>query len=62
MIFLKHFDPRKQTLLGVGKKYVGKGDRLADLRPIMNQDMGRPLSTPLTFYEVLDSLVIFVVR
>jgi ubiquitin carboxyl-terminal hydrolase 7 len=62
MIFLKHFDPRKQTLLGVGKKYVGGGDRPEDLRPIINQDMGWALSTPLKFYEVPDCLAIFVVR
>ena len=62
MIFLKHFDPGKQTLLGVGKKYVGRGDRPADLRPIINQDMGWALSTTLTFYEVTNCLTIFVAR
>jgi len=51
LVFLKHFDARKQTLLGLGKKYVLRNSRPADLCPTINQELKRPPSTSLKFYE-----------
>ena len=51
MIFLKHFDNTKQTLLGVGKVYVLRNSKVGDLIPIINERM-RWSATPLKLYEV----------
>jgi ubiquitin carboxyl-terminal hydrolase 7 len=52
MVFLKHFDTSKQTLQGVGKTYVQKNSKVADLYPIINERMRWSPVTPIKLYEV----------
>ena len=52
MIFLKHFDIAKQKLAGVGKVYVPRANKVADLVPIINERMRWTPGTPLKLYEV----------
>lgn len=52
MVFLKCFDVGKQTLLGVGKVLVQRGQKVSDLLPIINEKMRWPAGTPLKLYEV----------
>ncbi len=52
MIFLKHFDIANQKLAGVGKVYVPRASKVADLILVINDRMRRPASTPLKLYEV----------
>ncbi|OBZ75098.1 Ubiquitin carboxyl-terminal hydrolase 21 [Grifola frondosa] len=51
MIFLKHFDTSKQTLLGVGKVYVPRSSKVGDLVPVINERMRWTPGTPLRLYE-----------
>lgn len=51
MIFLKHFDVSKQTLLGVGKTYVPRNSKVSDLFPIINERMRWTPGTPIKLYE-----------
>jgi hypothetical protein len=57
MIFFKHFDTSKQTLLGAGKAVVAKNSKVSDLVPIINERMRWAPGTPLKLYEV--SLLVF---
>lgn len=52
MIFLKHFDTSRQTLLGVGKVYVQRNSKVGDLFSYINEKMRWPAGTPLKLYEV----------
>ena len=52
MIFLKHFDIANQRLTGVGKVYVPRASKVADLVPIINERMRWTPGTPLKLYEV----------
>lgn len=52
MIFLKHFDTSKQTLLGVGKVYAQRNSKVGDLAPLINERMRWTPGTPLKLYEV----------
>ena len=52
MIFLKHFDTSKQTLLGAGKAYMLRTSKVGDLAPIINEKMRWSAWTPLKLYEV----------
>lgn len=52
MIFLKHFDTSRQTLLGVGKFYVQRNSKVGDLFQAINEKMRWPVGTPLKLYEV----------
>jgi len=52
MVFLKHFDTYKQTLLGAGKIYMLRTSKVGDLIPIVNERMHFPASTNLKLYEV----------
>ena len=52
MIFLKHFDTSRQTLLGVGKVYVQRNTKVADLLPYIHEKMRWPVGTPLKLFEV----------
>jgi hypothetical protein len=52
MIFLKHFDTSRQTLLGVGKVYVQRNSKVSDLFSYINEKMRWPAGTPLKLYEV----------
>lgn len=54
MVFLKHFDTSKQTLLGAGKAYVPRNSKVGDLYPVINERMRWPAGTPLKLYEVHD--------
>lgn len=57
MIFLKHFDTSKQTLLGVGKAYVSRISKVSDLFNIINEKMRWTPGTPLKLYEVSVRLI-----
>lgn len=52
MVFLKHFDTSKQTLLGVGKAYVPRNSKVSDLFGVINEKMRWTPGTPLKLYEV----------
>ena len=52
MIFLKHFDIANQKLLGVGKVYVPRANKVSDLIPLINERMRWTPGTPLKLYEV----------
>jgi len=52
MIFLKHFDTTKQTLLGVGKTYMLRTSKVGDLASVINERMRWTPGTPLKLYEV----------
>ena len=52
MVFLKHFDTSKQTLLGAGKIYMTRTSKVADLVPIINERMRWAPGTALKLYEV----------
>ncbi|TFK42655.1 hypothetical protein BDQ12DRAFT_676579 [Crucibulum laeve] len=51
MIFLKHFDTSKQSLLGAGKTYMLRMSKVGDLIPIINERMRWTPGTPLKLYE-----------
>ncbi|KAI6044456.1 ICP0-binding domain of ubiquitin-specific protease 7-domain-containing protein [Pisolithus marmoratus] len=51
MVFLKHFDTSKQTLLGIGKVYVRRNSKVQDLHPIINGRMRWSPAAPLRYYE-----------
>ncbi|GAA6033904.1 hypothetical protein NBRC10512_001767 [Rhodotorula toruloides] len=51
MVFVKHFDPNKQTLAGVGHFYVHRNMRVMDLASKINERMGYLPTTPLKIYE-----------
>jgi Ubiquitin carboxyl-terminal hydrolase len=52
MVFLKHFDTSKQSLVGAGKVYVLRTSKVGDLIPIINERMRFTPGTPLKLYEV----------
>ncbi|KAI6021205.1 ICP0-binding domain of ubiquitin-specific protease 7-domain-containing protein [Pisolithus marmoratus] len=52
VVFLKHFDTSKQTLLGVGKIFVSKNSKVWDLHPIINERMRWAPGARLRLYEV----------
>jgi ubiquitin carboxyl-terminal hydrolase 7 len=51
MVFLKHFNTTKQTLLGVGKTYMLRTAKVGDLVQIINEKMGWAPGTGLKLYE-----------
>jgi len=51
VIFLKHFDVSKQHLYGIGKIYVQRSMKVADLTAMINERLRWPASTPLKFFE-----------
>lgn len=55
MVFLKHFDTYKQTLLGAGKHYMLRTSKVGDLIPIINERMRFPTGTNVNLYEVRES-------
>lgn len=60
MLFLKCFDASQQKLLGAGKYYMPRSQKVSDLIPIVNERMRWPSGTPLKLYEVkLNSRVFF---
>jgi ubiquitin carboxyl-terminal hydrolase 7 len=51
MIFLKHFDVKTQTLLGVGTFYAAFQDKVSDLSPTITDLMGWPAGTQIKLSE-----------
>ncbi|KAL0946992.1 hypothetical protein HGRIS_013138 [Hohenbuehelia grisea] len=51
MVFLKHFDTSKQALYGIGKAYMPKNGKIADLIPIINERMRWTPGTLIKLYE-----------
>lgn len=51
MLFLKHFDPTKQTLYGVGNLYAASQDKIQDLSPQILKLMGWPQGTNFKLAE-----------
>ncbi|RXW23380.1 hypothetical protein EST38_g2471 [Candolleomyces aberdarensis] len=51
MVFIKHFDTSKQTLLGAGKVYVLRSNKVGDLVPIINERMRWTPGTPIKLFE-----------
>jgi hypothetical protein len=62
MIFLKHFDPSRQSLLGVGKTYVLQTSKVGDLAHCINVRMKWPTGTPLKLYEVCPDYVCLMIK
>jgi ubiquitin carboxyl-terminal hydrolase 7 len=56
MVFLKHFDTTRQSLLGIGKIHMPRASKVSDLVPIINERMRWASGTPLKFYEVMNSV------
>lgn len=52
VVFLKHFDAELQTLRGVDHLYQRKNDKVAELLPAIQAQMGWPSSQPIKLYEV----------
>ena len=52
MIFLKHFDAAKQSLLGIGNVHLQKASKVSDLIPIINEKMKWAPETSLNLYKV----------
>ncbi|KAI6167308.1 ICP0-binding domain of ubiquitin-specific protease 7-domain-containing protein [Pisolithus thermaeus] len=51
IVFLKHFDTSKQTLLGVGKVFVSRNSKVQDLHLIISERMKWTPDVPLRVYE-----------
>jgi ubiquitin carboxyl-terminal hydrolase 7 len=51
MVFLKHFDTSKQTLLGAGKAYMLRTSKVSELAHVINERMRWTPGTPLKLYE-----------
>ncbi|GAA6050111.1 hypothetical protein JCM3770_001378 [Rhodotorula araucariae] len=51
MVFVKHFDPNRQTLAGIGHFYVHRNMRVMDLASEINKKMAYLPTTPLKIYE-----------
>jgi serine/threonine protein kinase len=51
MLFLKHFDAKRQSLFGIGNFYAASLDRVGDLCPQICKMMGWPSSMPLMLSE-----------
>ncbi|KAI5451946.1 ubiquitin-specific protease ubp15 [Naganishia albida] len=62
MIFLKWFDVQRQSLLGQGKVFVGKNQKVGDLLPIICERMGWAPSTPIKLYEEIKAGMIELMK
>ncbi|KAH8731800.1 hypothetical protein GQ44DRAFT_698046 [Phaeosphaeriaceae sp. PMI808] len=51
MIFLKHFDPKTQSLFGVRTFYAALQDKVSDLTPAITKIMGWPAGTQIKLSE-----------
>ncbi|KAK4688080.1 ubiquitin carboxyl-terminal hydrolase 7, partial [Tremellales sp. Uapishka_1] len=51
MLFLKWFDFSRQTLLGQGKVFVNKNQKVSELAGVIQEKMGWPSSTPIKLFE-----------
>jgi ubiquitin carboxyl-terminal hydrolase 7 len=52
VLFLKHFDPDQQSLLGIGHFYAAQQDRAADLAPHVLKLLNWPPGTSYKMFEV----------
>ena len=52
MVFLKHFDPKIQSLFGVDRIWVSRTVKVNELIPIINEKMKWASETQLQLYEV----------
>ena len=57
MLFLKWFDCSRQTLLGQGKVFANKNNKVSELNGIIQEKMGWPSSTPIKLFEVCHQAV-----
>lgn len=62
MVFLKWFDVSRQTLLGQGKVFVGKNQKVGDLHGLICEKMGWPASTPIKLYEEIKAGMIELMK
>ncbi|CAK5277441.1 unnamed protein product [Mycena citricolor] len=51
MVFLKHFDTSKQSLLGAGKVYMLRSAKVSEVTHVINERMRWTPGTPLKLYE-----------
>lgn len=51
MLFLKHFDPKTQSLFGIGNLYAGYQDKVVDMSPQILKLMGWPPGTTFKLSE-----------
>ena len=52
MVFLKHFNTLRQSLVGAGKIFAFPSNKVCDLTPLINERMQWAPGTPLKLYEV----------
>ncbi|KAG0092496.1 hypothetical protein BGZ92_009577 [Podila epicladia] len=62
MIFIKYYDPLASRLEGVGKLYVQKSAKVADILPQLNEKMGFAIGTPLKLFEEIKPSMIEPMR
>ncbi|PVF96521.1 cysteine proteinase [Serendipita vermifera] len=66
MLFLKYFDPSKQTLHGVGRIHVSRRTRIGDLSRVIYEKMGWPntklTQIPLIFFEEIKPTMVEQVK
>lgn len=58
LLFLKHFDPLQQKVVGVRSVVVYSNDLAGSLVPIINKTMGWPLNTNLRLWEEIKPFMI----
>jgi ubiquitin carboxyl-terminal hydrolase 7 len=51
IVFLKHFDRTRQTLLGAGTVFVQETDKVRELEDMINDKMGWEEGTALNLYD-----------
>jgi ubiquitin carboxyl-terminal hydrolase 7 len=62
MLFLKWFDCSRQTLLGQGKVFVNRNQKVGELNAIIQERMGWPSSTPIKLYEEIKAGMIELMK
>ncbi|KAG0340189.1 hypothetical protein BG004_006523 [Podila humilis] len=62
MIFIKYYDPLVSKLEGIGKLYVQKNAKVADILPQLNEKMGFAVGTPLKLFEEIKPAMIEPMR
>ncbi|KAJ7219761.1 hypothetical protein C8J57DRAFT_1440421 [Mycena rebaudengoi] len=62
MIFLKHFDTNKQTLLGIGNVYMLRTSKVAELAHVIHERMRWTPGTPLKLYEEIKPGMIVLMK
>ncbi|KAF2841356.1 cysteine proteinase [Patellaria atrata CBS 101060] len=62
LLFLKHFDPESQTLLGVGHFYAAWHDKVSDLSTHILKLMDWPAGTTLKCYEEIKPTMVEIMK